>query len=269
MQDYDTVLKLLMKGSAKNLLHQLTNDSITKWVDIQLPVAKQLRVDLLGETADGLEHIELQSQNDSEMPVRMLEYAMAIQGVYGVFPRQTVLYVGKEKLRMSSALEIEQLSFRYTLKDASQLDGEALLASEDIGDNILAILARVPKQEDALRRIMAGIARLDPSKRQDTISQFLIVSGLRGLGKKVREEAEKMPVTESILDHDVIGPVYRSGMEKGRLDGERAIVSRLLEKRFGPLSASVVERLNLSSTAALEEIGTRLLDASSLEEVFP
>lgn len=262
MQDYDTVLKLLLRGSARGLILQLTDAPIVRWLNVELPRAQQPRVDLLGETESGdLEHIELQSQNHPQMPLRMLEYRLGIYRQFGVFPRQTVLYAGKEKLRMPSALEVEHLSFQYKLVDASELDGEALLASEQIGDNVLAILARVPSQRNAIRRIMARIAELDSPDRQDKFGQLLLISGLRELEKEVGEEADKMPITESILDHKIIGPAYRRG--------ERAILRKQLEKRFGPLPESALAQLDQSSIEALEEIGIRLLDAASLDELFP
>lgn len=273
MQDYDTVLKLLLRGSAGCLLQQLINESSLRWLNVELPRAQQPRVDLLGETQSGsLEHIELQSQNDAQMPLRMLEYRVGIYRHYGQLPRQTVLYVGREKLSMPSALEAEHLSFRYRLVDASVLDGEAMLVSEGLGDNVLAILTHVKNQNDAIKNIVARIGLLNARAFQDSVNQLLIISGLRGLSQRVKEEVNKMPVTENILDHELIGPAYRSGLQQGRvegrLEGERAVLLKLLEKRFGPLPASVTARLDQSSTEALEDIGIRLLDAGSLEELL-
>jgi flagellar biosynthesis/type III secretory pathway protein FliH len=58
------------------------------------------------------------------------------------------------------------------------------------------------------------------------------------------------------------------GMQQGRLEGERAVLGRLLQRRFGPLSAELRERLDRASSAELEMWAERVLDADSLQDVF-
>ena len=99
------------------------------------------RLDLLGEAIDGsLVHLELQSGNDPGMPLRMAEYCLGVFRLYGKFPRQILLYVGKAPLRMDSQLRSPDLWYRYRAVDVRDLDGDRLLESEDIGDNIIAIV---------------------------------------------------------------------------------------------------------------------------------
>ena len=45
-------------------------------------------------------HMELQSGNDAEMPLRMAEYALGVYRRFGQFPRQIVLYMGEPVLLM-------------------------------------------------------------------------------------------------------------------------------------------------------------------------
>ena len=52
-----------------------------------------------------------------------------------------------------------------------------------------------------------------------------------------------MPITTSILEHDVLGPLFKKGLQEGRQEGELAILRRLIEKRFGPLPGWASERL--------------------------
>jgi hypothetical protein len=92
MQEYDVVLKLLLKGSATLTLLELTGSAIERWLDVELPKvqkAQNLRLDLLGRTVDGdLIHFELQSGNDAAMPFRMIEYSLGVRRHFGQFPRQ-------------------------------------------------------------------------------------------------------------------------------------------------------------------------------------
>ena len=61
---------------------------------------------------------------------------------------------------------------------------------------------------------------------------------------------------------------YGKGLKEGQLLGEANLTLRLLERRFGPLSEATEARVRSADDGALERWSLRLLDASSLEEVF-
>src|SRR5713101_6727259 len=105
MQEYDVALKLLLQGSAKLTMRELTGTAIVKWLDVELPKVQNRRMDLLGETADGsMFHLELQSRNEAAIPLRMAEYSLGAFRLYGRFPEQIVLYVGEAPMRMETEL---------------------------------------------------------------------------------------------------------------------------------------------------------------------
>ena len=58
------------------------------------------------------------------------------------------------------------------------------------------------------------------------------------------------------------------GMEQGRVDGERAVLERLLRRRFGPLSPEIAARMGEASAADLETWAENVLDADTPEEVI-
>src|SRR5437016_5344786 len=179
MQQYDVTLKLLLE-SAKVAVHDLAGTTITKWIDVELPDVKNRRVDLLGETIDGeLVHLEIQTSNDTNMPRRMAEYCLDILRLFGKWPRQILVYVGSAPLRMPDELSGPNMAFRYHLTDIRALDGEKLLASSDVGDNVIAILARLRDLKEDGRRILERFADLPPAERQLYLKQLLILAGLR------------------------------------------------------------------------------------------
>lgn len=61
-------------------------------------------------------------------------------------------------------------------------------------------------------------------------------------------------------------------LAQGFREGERAIlqkvVPKLLQQRFGPLPAAVIEKIKQAPTQRLEEWSVRLLDARSLDETL-
>jgi hypothetical protein len=58
------------------------------------------------------------------------------------------------------------------------------------------------------------------------------------------------------------------GIEKGIAKGEALLLQRQMARRFGPLPGTVVAQLGAASQEQLECWGDRVLDATSLDEVF-
>ena len=265
MQEYDVALKLLLRGSAKLTMRELTGTAVETWLDVEMPKVQNTRVDLLGETADkGLVHLELQSGNDATMPLRMAEYCLGVFRLFGRFPRQVLLYVGEPPLRMASELRGPDVRFRYRAIDIRDLDGDRLLESEQVGDNVIGILARLQDHKDAVRRIVERIVGLAAVEREAALGQLLILAGLRHFEEAVEREARKMPILGDILDNKVLGREYKRGLQEGELN----ILRRLIEKRFGVIPSWAEERLTDRSAADLEDLSVRALDAKSIEELL-
>ncbi len=82
-----------------------------------------------------------------------------------------------------------------------------------------------------------------------------------------------MPILNDIMDHEVIGPAIRKGLQQGRQEGRKeasqSILRRLLERRFGALPEWASNRVAETSAAELEEISVRIFDVDGLEQLFP
>ena len=273
MHEYDIALKNILTRPGSSVLAQLTGASSLKWLNVEAPKVTNRRVDLLGELPDGnLVHIELQSRNEKDFPLRMAEYLFGIRRRYGRLPRQVALYVGEAPLRMKDRVEGPDVSVRFYLVDIRDLDGERLLASSNMGDNVLAVLTRLGEQPKAVRRILERIAAGQPEERDQALAELLILARLRRLSSEVKRETGKMPILEDIMDHKVLGPERRKGIEIGREqgleEGERKIVLRQIAKRFGPVPAAARKRIEALPASKLERIALRLLDAGSLGELL-
>jgi predicted transposase YdaD len=277
MQEYDVTLKLLLQRPASLTLRSLTGTAVAKWLDVELPKVQNLRLDLLGEAVDGgLVHVELQSSNDPAMPLRMAEYCLGVYRLFGRFPRQVVLYVGEPQLRMDTELRGPGMLFQYRLIDIRTLDGDRLLESADVGDNVIAILARLRDHKEAVHRIIERIAGLATAEKETALAQLMILAGLRHLSRTVEQERRKMPIDVDIREHEVLGPMFREerqegrkeGRQEGRQEGELTILTRLIEKRFDGLPNWAAEKLESLSASQLEDLSVRVLDAKSLEELL-
>jgi predicted transposase YdaD len=273
MHEYDAALKNILTRPGSSVLAQLTGASSLKWRNVEAPKVSNRRVDLLGELPDGsLVHIELQSRNEKDFPLRMAEYLFGIRRKYGKMPRQVALYVGEAPLRMRDRIEGPGVSVRFQLVDIRDLVGEGLLASGCIGDNVLAVLTRLGERPKAVRRILERVAAGSPEERDQALAELLILAKLRRLSREVIREAGKMPIMEDIMDHDVIGPAIRKGLRQGlrqgRVEGQMEILHLQIRKRFGPIPSAVGQRMAALKPAQLNRVAERLLDAQRIEDLF-
>lgn len=271
MHEYDTVLKSLLQDPNNLFFERITGAKIGRWLNVELPEVTQPRVDLLGETVDGqrLLGIELQSANDSRMPLRMAEYSLRVYRLHERFPEQYVPYVGNAPMTMTSELLGPRIYCRYEIIDIRDIDENWLLNSPFDADNILAILTNHKDRRDTIRRILARIATLEGGARELAFRKLIILAGLRQLKETILTEVEDMPIiVDSTMDPEM-GPAIEFWREElWRRQGERNILRRQIGKRFGDLPAWVDERLRDLSTRELEELSLRFLDAVSLDDLF-
>jgi len=280
MHEYDITLKSVLRRLTGSVLRELTGFTVTRWHNVELPAVQNRRADMLGETADGtLVHIELQSTNQAGMALRMLEYAAAIHRQFGRFPEQMVLYVGEAPLKMKSQLAGPRLEFACRIVDIRSLDGEALIASGRVEDNVIAVLARLGNAREAVKQILLKIGRSGPKRRGAAFEELMFLAGLRKLEPVIKREARQMPILNDIMHHAVIGRERKRGIKEGLEQGreqereqslarERQFVVRMIGKRFGTVPATVRKQVEGFSAPKLERIALRLFDARSLNELM-
>ena len=272
-QKYDTAFKLTLQH-VDVAMRELVGSAVKSWKNIEFPQVRNTRADLLLETKVGdLVHLELQSGNSRDMAIRMLEYGLAALRQHRSFPTQICLYVGEKPAKMRKKLHHPHLEYSFRLVDVRDLDGERLLKSGKVDDNIVALLTRIADQRQAVRLVVQRIKRLRQSERQSALDRLVILAGLRKmLGTMVEEEVKKVPILNNILQHEILGREYKKGRQEGELigrqKGELTILLRQLKKRFGSVPKWAEERLEKFSAKELEEVSVRLLDAKSIESLL-
>jgi hypothetical protein len=279
-QDLDVVLKSLISGTGDDVLDYLAGTGkVAEWLNVELPLVRNPRVDLLARVESGeLVHVELHNTHEMNLQ-RMLEYGVGIWRQVGVFPRQLLLYVGNEPLRVVNHIKIRELEYGFEVLDIRDVDAERMAESDSVALSLLAVLAGRGDRTKVVQRIIMRIGSLDEGRRADALRKLLILAGLRGIARQVEEENKRMPLTYDIMDNEVLGPAIRKGIEEGRIIGrqegleqglqhEHQVLRLQLEKRFGPLPVWAEERLAKSTAKDAETLAVRILDARSLEELF-
>jgi hypothetical protein len=265
-QDYDVSLKLLFRYSKGIIARTLFGDArVTDWLNVEQPRVKNLRSDILARCGDdgGLRNVEFESSNDPDIPRSKADYYMGFWRLLNEHVEQVVLYAGKQPLTISPVFKTPSMTYYFRILDLKTFDGEPLLASEDWGDNILALLTPV-EQERVLQRVEAQIRKLDGEEQQNAASIFVILSGIMGIEETVVKRVHMI----DIMENKVLGPAIRHGIEQGKTEGERGTLSRLLTRKFGPLSDDALARLQRASETELFDWIDRVLTARTLDEVF-
>jgi len=224
---YDISLKNLIKGIPYKFLELITGRKFSsiKFLDVKLPKILEKEADLIFSDEKGsIYHIEIQSFNDKEMPLRMLLYFSLILANYGKAPFQYVIYVGEEPLRMENTLKIGNLEYSYNLVNLSEeIPCEELLRSSNPNDWILSILCKTDDEERLVKEVLRRIASLeDERKKRELLSELLIVAGLRK--KKilniVAKEVKSMPITIDLEEHPLLKESlerkFKEGLEKAK-----------------------------------------------------
>jgi len=284
-QRYDTTLKTLFQAPPQQLLRLLVGGQAREMLTVEYPTVRMRRPDLVVRLTDGrLYHLELQSDNDAAMPWRMLEYCGLLYEHYGQQPLQQVLYVGERPMTLVAQIDHATLLFEYEAIDVRTLDGQPLLHSTVLEDNILALLCRGGATRATVQYILARIANLSGTAQTEALTTLLILAGLRHLQPLVREETQQMAIILDIENNPFLRDIFEEGRQEGhqeghqegrqeghqegQIEGERVLVRRQLARRFGVLPAWAEQHIAAADTTALEQWGLRLLDATSLEEVF-
>ncbi len=121
---------------------------------------------------------------------------------------------------------------------------------------------------ECLRKV--GRAEVDEARR------FLLASIVETyveLDDSAREDYQKLLAAEAneevrTMEMTWADTLKAEGIEKGRVEGMRAFLTELLERRFGPLSQQTKERLDsIASTEELSRLHQRALGAKTLQEV--
>ncbi len=274
--------------------------SRVEWLDKELfpnpPEGRRMAADLVaklptiepGEAAKAwlsLIHIEVESA-DSVVPLRqrMHRYYSYLRDRHQlpVLPVAVYLRLGFEGIGVDEFLEkfgeLDVLRFKFLYVGLRGLNGvEYMQQPNDLGV-ALAALMRLPAEN--LARIKAeALLRLARSSQTEQrrfllgecVQTYLNLASApeqqefeRLLNQEAFEEVKAMSVTwyEQGIEKGI-----EKGLEKGLEEGKRDLLMVLLQKRFGRLGRTTLERLEQMPASGLSSLAERVLDGHSLHDL--
>ena len=227
-----------------------------------------------------LVHVEIEAA-DKVAPLRqrMFHYYEPLRRRHGlpVLPIGVYLRVGLEGIGWDVYEEYfwehQLVRFSYPYIGLPALDGDHYVRQDNCLGVALAALMRVPTE----RRIALAAEAIErivhcPENNYRKTLLCECVSAYLPLDDDQRRQFEDMvrhhpdsgvqAMEMSLLDH-----VEQRGVERGKLEGQRELLRKQLESRFGPLTPSVVSRLQALQSDRLADLACEVLSAKSLEEL--
>ena len=186
------------------------------------------RADLVArvKSADGeryILHVEIQNDNSSDLPLRMLRYYTDIALEHkGEEIVQYLLYIGKSPLTMPDHVRGRNWTYRYHVLDMRSQDSDYFLRSDNPDALVLAILCDPQGLEPKalVAHIIKELQRLHGSRLdslRDSMMMLDVLASNRDLETIVKESGEMHIDTEKLGLYQL---VKEKSEAKGQAEGE-------------------------------------------------
>jgi hypothetical protein len=295
-EDHDQRLKVLLKEFFEQFFlcffpiwAQRFDFAQVEWLDKELflapPQGERRRLDLVAKLRlkpdappprqgakdlVALVHVEVEERQSAlALRPRMFEYYVQLERdvQLPVLPIGLFLRVGLEGIGWDAHEEYfwerRILCFEYAYVGLPALDAQTYVNGEHLLGVALSTLMRVPARRRA-ELYAEGLKRIATSRDND-YRRYLLAECLEAytdLNPTQRQQFEQLLTSETYKE---VQPIMITTFERGILEGERRVVLRLLEGKFGPLSNEVKQRVEALTPQELLEVQTNLLQASSLQ----
>ncbi len=227
-----------------------------------------------------LVHVEVESRDSvAAFRPRMFDYYVQLRRETGlpVLPIALFLRVGLDGIGRDAYEERfwEQsvVRFEYDYVGLPAVEAEEHATGENLLGVALSALMRQPADRRA-ELYAEGLKRIAVSGEND-YRRFLLAECLEAyadLDEGQRDRLRALLHTEAYREVEpLMKTTYERGIEegiqRGIQQGERGLILRLLETRFGPLPADVKQRIEALPREALERLPFDLLKVQALDEL--
>jgi predicted transposase YdaD len=285
LRRFDPILKEIFSKAAGKLISIAIGEKIKeKLEDIttEIELVKSLRPDMLLKSREKIFHIEIQVQQDKNLPKRMLIYSIGIEEKFGQKPVQIVLFVGKGNPPPSTFRD-EFTIHKFIVLDMKKIDPDEFLKSKKPEEVIIGILAgKFKDKPKIIEKVKERIVEI--VKNEERMIKYIdSISFLAGLFD-VKIKVKPMPIQVDIRKTFLYKWGKEEGLKEGKREGlkegeQRGIVKGLKEGlkkailsgiklKFGPSKARQVRSLlvKINDMNQLEKINKELIRAETWED---
>jgi predicted transposase YdaD len=275
LKRFDPILKEIFSKAAGKLISIATGEKINqKLEDItaEIEFVKSLRPDMVFRAGDKIFHIEIQAQQDKDLPERMLDYFYAIRKKYGKNPTQIVLFVGKgnpppSKFELKDEFGAQNLFFNFIVLDMKKINPDVFIKSDKPEEVIVGILAgKFKDKPKIIEKVKKRIVEI--VKNEKEIAKYIdSISFLAGLFD-VKIEVKPMPIQVDIRKTFLYKWGREEGLKEGKQEGLKESILRIVRVRFSSSKAKQIKKLleKIDDIKYLKKIETEAIKAKTWDD---
>jgi predicted transposase YdaD len=263
---FDNVCKLLAEKYPADFVRWLTTDDASEIEVLKTELSiEPIRADsvIFIRTSSRILHIEFQTLTQSKpvIPFRMLDYSVRLKRQYQCPILQVVIFLQETDNQIAWMQEYvdETTTHRYRALRMWEQDPGLFLGNLALLP--LAPLCQTDSPRDLLSQVAIEIAKIeDGQDRQNTAGYTEILAGLRFEKGLIRQL-----LSEDIMQESVI---YQDILQKGEQKEAVRFLNRQINRRFGEIDSSIVDRIKVLSTEELEVLGEEFLGFADVDTLL-
>jgi predicted transposase YdaD len=263
---FDNVCKVLAEKYPADFVKWLIGEDYTDITVLKTELSLEpIRADsvIFIQTGNQILHIEFQTLTKSKPPIpfRMLDYFVRLKRLYKCSVIQFVIFLQEtdDEIAFTEEYREESTIHRYRAVRMWEQDSSLFLSNSALLP--LAPLCRTDSPRELLSQVSQEVAKIaDRETRQNTAAYTEILAGLRFEKGLIRQL-----LSEDIMQESVI---YQDILQKGEQKEAFRFLNRLLNRRFGEIDSSIVERIRMLSTEQLEVLGEEFLSFSNVSDLL-
>jgi predicted transposase YdaD len=281
LKRFDPILKEIFSKAAGKLISIATGEKINqKLEDItaEIEFVKSLRPDMVFRAGNKIFHIEIQAQQDKDLPERMLIYSLAIKEKFGQKPIQIILFVGKGN-PPPSMFRDEFTIHKFIVLDMKKINPDEFIKSKKPEEVIVGILAgKFKDKPEIIEKVKKRIVEIVKSKEK-IIKYIDSISFLAGLFD-VKIEVKPMPIQVDIRktflykwgeeegEKRGFAKGKQEGLKEGLREGLKKAILLDTEAKFGLSKARKIKKLleKINEINRLEKIKREIIKAKTWDD---
>ena len=281
LKRFDPILKEIFSKAAGKLISIATGEKIKGKLEdttTEIELVKSLRPDMLLKSRKKIFHIEIQVQQDKNLPKRMLIYSIGIEEKFRQKPVQIVLFVGKGNPPPSTFRD-EFTIHKFIVLDMKKIDPDEFLRSEKPEEVIIGILAgKFNEKPKIIEKVKERIVEIVKNEERmiKYIDSISFLAGLFDIEIKVKPMPIQVDIRKTFLykwgeregEKRGIEKGFKEGEKKGKQEGLKEAILLGVQFKFGKSKVKEVKTLleKVDDLNHLKKIKRKIIEAKTWKD---
>lgn len=266
---FDNICKLLAEKYPLDFARWLLPEEPQKIRVLKTELGiEPIRADFLTflQTENQILHIEFQTLATSTIPIplRMLDYYVRLTRQYQISVTQVVIFLQEtnHENAFTEAYISDTTTHRYRVIRMWEQDSTFFL--NNLALLPLAPLTRTNSPQILLSQVSQNVAKIaDREAKQNIAAYTEILAGLRFEKTLISQLLSEEIMQESVIYQDIL----QKGEQRGEQKGEQRTIIRLLNRRFGEIDSSLIDKIRILTIEQLDNLADALLDFSDIADL--